>query len=95
MNKTKSIHHYFIHPHLIIIIFVLYQRTKRTGWVNHGVKPAESIADHMYRMSVMALLIDENTAGVDKNRCIKMAIVHDLAESLVVSWYPQCVPPAQ
>ncbi|KAG0227969.1 HD domain-containing protein 2 [Mortierella sp. GBA43] len=59
------------------------KRTKRTGWVNHGIKPAESIADHMYRMSIMALLIDEKTAGVDKNRCIKMAIVHDLAESLV------------
>ncbi|KAF9192179.1 HD domain-containing protein 2 [Haplosporangium sp. Z 767] len=58
-------------------------RTKRTGWINHDVKPAESIADHMYRMSVMTLLIDEKTAGVDKDRCIKMAIVHDLAESLV------------
>ncbi|KAF8935053.1 HD domain-containing protein 2 [Dissophora ornata] len=59
------------------------KRTKRTGWVNNGIKPAESIADHMYRMSIMALLIDEKTAGVDKDRCIKMAIVHDLAESLV------------
>ncbi|KAG0050647.1 HD domain-containing protein 2 [Gryganskiella cystojenkinii] len=59
------------------------KRTKRTGWVNNGIKPAESIADHMYRMGIMALLIDEKTAGVDKDRCIKMAIVHDLAESLV------------
>ena len=31
----------------------------------------------------MAMLIDEKAAGVDKNKCIKMAIVHDLAESLV------------
>lgn len=60
------------------------QRTKRTGWINHNIKPAESIADHMYRMGIMAMLIDEKTAGVDKNRCIKMSIVHDLAESLVV-----------
>ncbi|KAF9296886.1 HD domain-containing protein [Linnemannia elongata] len=59
------------------------KRTKRTGWVNHGVKPAESIADHMYRMGIMAMLIDEKTAGVNKDKCIKMAIVHDLAESLV------------
>ncbi|KAG0237161.1 HD domain-containing protein 2 [Actinomortierella wolfii] len=59
------------------------KRTKRTGWINNGIKPAESIADHMYRMSIMALLIDEKTAGVDKMRCIKMAMVHDLAESLV------------
>ncbi|KAF9210575.1 HD domain-containing protein 2 [Podila verticillata] len=59
------------------------KRTKRTGWINNGIKPAESIADHMYRMSIMALLIDEKTAGVNKDRCLKMAIVHDLAESLV------------
>ncbi|KAF9124508.1 HD domain-containing protein 2 [Mortierella sp. GBA39] len=59
------------------------KRTKRTGWVNNGIKPAESIADHMYRMGIMAMLIDEKTAGVNKDRCIKMAIVHDLAESLV------------
>ncbi|KAF9154803.1 HD domain-containing protein 2 [Linnemannia schmuckeri] len=59
------------------------KRTKRTGWINHGIKPAESIADHMYRMGIMAMLIDEKTAGVNKDRCIKMAIVHDLAESLV------------
>ncbi|KAF8948181.1 HD domain-containing protein 2 [Haplosporangium gracile] len=59
------------------------KRTKRTGWINHGIQPAESIADHMYRMGIMAMLIDEKTAGVNKDRCIKMAIVHDLAESLV------------
>ncbi|KAF9991100.1 HD domain-containing protein 2 [Mortierella antarctica] len=59
------------------------KRTKRTGWINNNIKPAESIADHMYRMGIMAMLIDEKTAGVDKNRCIKMSIVHDLAESLV------------
>ncbi|KAG0262048.1 HD domain-containing protein 2 [Mortierella polycephala] len=59
------------------------KRTKRTGWLDHDIKPAESIADHMYRMSVMTLLIDEKTAGVNKDRCIKIAIVHDLAECLV------------
>ncbi|KAF9426082.1 HD domain-containing protein 2 [Podila epigama] len=59
------------------------KRTKRTGWINNGIKPAESIADHMYRMGIMAMLIDEKTAGVNKDRCLKMAIVHDLAESLV------------
>lgn len=42
----------------------------------------------MYRMGIMAMLIDEKTAGVNKDRCLKMAIVHDLAESLVVSRTP-------
>lgn len=42
----------------------------------------ESIADHMYRMSVMAL-IAPNLSGVDRDRLVKMAIVHDIAEAIV------------
>ncbi|KAG0492865.1 hypothetical protein HPP92_006263 [Vanilla planifolia] len=30
--------------------------TKRKGWINHGIKGPESIADHMYRMALMALI---------------------------------------
>lgn len=56
---------------------------KRTGWVNNEVKLPESVADHMYRMAMCAMLIDEHSTSVNKNKCIKMAIVHDLAESLV------------
>ena len=33
--------------------------TKRTGWVNHNVNLPESIADHMYRMSILAMLITD------------------------------------
>ena len=45
------------------------QTTKRTGWVNHGVKDSESIADHMYRMAVMAI-ISGDLPGVNKDRCV-------------------------
>ncbi|XP_020583283.1 HD domain-containing protein 2 [Phalaenopsis equestris] len=56
--------------------------TKRKGWVNHGIKGAESIADHMYRMALMAL-ISGDLPGVNRERCIKIAIVHDIAEAIV------------
>lgn len=46
------------------------------------VKDAESIADHMYRMGLMALIASD-IPGVDRNKCIKMAIVHDIAEAIV------------
>ncbi|ETV98813.1 hypothetical protein H310_08318 [Aphanomyces invadans] len=58
------------------------KRLKRTGWVNHKVNGPESVADHMYRMAMCTLLLDGDSS-VDKTRCIKMAIVHDLAESYV------------
>ncbi|KAJ2003410.1 hypothetical protein GGI04_000788 [Coemansia thaxteri] len=57
------------------------KRTKRTGWINSGIRGAESIADHMYRMGLMAMLVDDN--ALDRGKCVKMAIVHDLAEALV------------
>ncbi|OAP17914.1 hypothetical protein AXX17_AT1G26500 [Arabidopsis thaliana] len=53
--------------------------TKRKGWINQGINGPESIADHMYRMALMALIAGDLT-GVDRERCIKMAIVHDIAE---------------
>ncbi|RUS34079.1 HD domain-containing protein 2, partial [Jimgerdemannia flammicorona] len=57
------------------------KRTKRTGWVDNGIKGPESIADHMHRMAVMAMLFDNKS--LDTSKCVKMAIVHDLAESVV------------
>ncbi|KAL1928208.1 hypothetical protein VTP01DRAFT_3124 [Rhizomucor pusillus] len=57
------------------------KKTKRTGWVDNGVQKPESIADHMHRMGVMAMLIDDPM--LNRERCIKMAIVHDLAEAVV------------
>ncbi|KAL3535258.1 hypothetical protein ACH5RR_003719 [Cinchona calisaya] len=56
--------------------------TKRTGWVKREVENPESIADHMYRMGVMAL-IAADLPGVNRDKCIKMAIVHDIAEAIV------------
>jgi len=54
--------------------------TKRTGWIERGINGAESISDHMYRMSIMAMIVKD--PALDKNRCIQMALVHDLAESI-------------
>jgi len=44
----------------------------------------ESIADHMYRMSLMTMLCPPALAKkLDLSRCMKMCLVHDMAESLV------------
>ncbi|KAJ3708738.1 hypothetical protein LUZ61_012443 [Rhynchospora tenuis] len=56
--------------------------TKRKGWVNHGIKGPESISDHMYRMAIMALIAPD-LPNIDRERCIKIAIVHDIAEAIV------------
>lgn len=74
---------------------------KRTGWIQHNVRNPESIAgersrialedcfaDHMYRMSMMAFLLRDSVVNTEK--CIKMALVHDIAESIVGDITPNC-----
>lgn len=62
---------------------------KRTGWILRDVQNPECIAGHMYRMGILSFLVDEND-GLDKNKCIKMALVHDLAECIVGDLTPLC-----
>lgn len=56
------------------------------------VKDCEPIAGHMYRMGVMTFLLDKNpeSGGLDRVRCMEMALVHDLAESVVGDITPYC-----
>ncbi|CAO1628798.1 unnamed protein product [Jaminaea pallidilutea] len=53
---------------------------KRTGWLHHRVPAAESIADHMYRMAMLAMLCPHD---VDIGKAVMLALVHDLAEAEV------------
>jgi putative hydrolases of HD superfamily len=57
---------------------------KREGWRRFGIDRGESIADHMYRMSMITMLAPPSLSSkLDMGRCIKMALVHDMAEGLV------------
>ncbi|KJZ77842.1 hypothetical protein HIM_03019 [Hirsutella minnesotensis 3608] len=58
--------------------------TKREGWRRFGIERGESIADHMYRMSIVAMLAPPSLAPrLDMAKCVKMCLVHDMAELLV------------
>ncbi|CEL61882.1 HD domain-containing protein 2 OS=Danio rerio GN=hddc2 PE=2 SV=1 [Rhizoctonia solani AG-1 IB] len=54
---------------------------KRTGWIKSKVPNPESIADHMHRMSILALCTSDTSLDISK--CVMMAVVHDLAEAVV------------
>ncbi|KAF4984277.1 hypothetical protein FZEAL_489 [Fusarium zealandicum] len=53
--------------------------TKREGWKRHGIDP-ESVADHSYRMGMIAMFAPQ---GLDQVKCMKMCLFHDVAESVV------------
>ena len=57
---------------------------KRAGWQRCGVEACESVADHTFGVALLALILP-NAAGlsVNRDRCVALALVHDLAESIV------------
>jgi putative hydrolases of HD superfamily len=60
------------------------KREKREGWRRFGIQHGESIADHMYRMSIITMLAPPKLSSrLNIPHCTKMALVHDMAEALV------------
>jgi putative hydrolase of HD superfamily len=51
----------------------------RTGWVNKGVKNAESVADHSWGVAFLALIL-ANPKKLNKEKLLNMIIIHDIGE---------------
>lgn len=51
----------------------------RTGWKMNNIRDPESVAEHSYQLCVMAMVFADQL-GVDREKLIKMAIIHDLGE---------------
>ncbi|HEX2189006.1 MAG TPA: HD domain-containing protein [Longimicrobiaceae bacterium] len=54
--------------------------TLRSGWTSAG--EPESVAEHSWRLCLMALVIHPAFPGVDFARLVKICIVHDLGEAV-------------
>lgn len=65
----------------------------RTGWLLHGVRPCESVADHTAGVALLTLAlasainVEWQAAGlerpIDAEHAVTLAVLHDLAESIV------------
>lgn len=65
------------------------KQIKRRGWIHKiGIKNPESVADHCYSMSVLAMVLSE-LENLDSIKVLKMVILHDLAESEVGDITPE------
>jgi putative hydrolase of HD superfamily len=60
----------------------------RSGWISHNIslQDIESVADHSFTTSLLAMLLAdleaERGVKIDVEKVLRMAILHDLAESL-------------
>lgn len=52
----------------------------RSGWTSAG--EPESVAEHTWRLCLMALVLHPSFPGVDFARLVKICIVHDLGEAI-------------
>jgi putative hydrolase of HD superfamily len=54
--------------------------THRSAWTSEGER--ESVAEHSWRLCLMALVLADHFPEVDFARLIRMLIIHDLGEAL-------------
>jgi len=54
---------------------------RRMGWVEAGIQRPESVADHSFACAVLAMILGD-LKGLNADRMIRMALLHDLHESL-------------
>ena len=52
----------------------------RTSWTTEGHR--ESVAEHTWRLCLMALVLGREFDGIDIARLMKMCVIHDLGEAI-------------
>lgn len=52
----------------------------RSGWTSAGER--ESVAEHTWRLCLMAMLLYDRRPGLDLARLLKVCLIHDLGEAI-------------
>ncbi|MBM3903656.1 MAG: HD domain-containing protein [Thaumarchaeota archaeon] len=76
-----------------IFEFILKLKTiPRAGWQKKvGITRPESVADHAYSVAAIAMVLSD-AKKLDTGKILKMAILHDLAESVIGDLTPEDGP---
>ncbi|TSC95121.1 MAG: putative hydrolases of HD superfamily [Parcubacteria group bacterium Licking1014_1] len=56
------------------------KRMPRRGWVLRNIKNPESIAEHTFRVALMAWILGKRKHNFNIEKVIKMALIHDICE---------------
>ena len=59
----------------------------RTGWLIHGIKNGESIADHCYRMTLLSMVLADTLVAkgmkIDTEKVMRLSLLHEIAEARI------------
>ncbi len=65
------------------------KREPRRGWVlKAGVSNPESVADHTFRLVLLSMVLGD-LRGLNTEKMMKLAVIHDLGESLIGDITPE------
>jgi putative hydrolases of HD superfamily len=65
------------------------KKIPRKGWISKvGIEHPESVADHSYGTAIMAMVLSDSQK-LDTGKILKMALLHDLAESITGDFMPE------
>lgn len=65
------------------------KNVQRKGWIKKlDIKNPESVADHSYSLTLMSMIISE-LQELNTSKIVKMALLHDLAESHIGDFTPE------
>jgi len=64
------------------------KRTKRKGWVDAKIPDSESVSDHSFSTAVLSMILGPKFK-VNTEKLIKMALIHDIGESITgdITWF--------
>src|SRR5271157_4903585 len=61
----------------------IHAAEKLKSELRHSFKSSklqENVAEHSWRVCLMILILSDRAENIDKNKCLKMALIHDLSE---------------
>ena len=72
-------------------IVLKLKNTPRRGWIEKlEINNPESVADHSYSTSIMSMVLSD-LEGINSEKIIRMALLHDLAESIIGDITPNSI----
>ena len=78
----------------IVDVIGKVKNLKRTGWIKRNVENGESVADHTFGLMMLAYLFCP--PHLNRQRCLELGLVHDLAEVITGDFTPcDNVPPEE
>lgn len=64
------------------------KRLKRSYWKGWGIKNAESVAEHIFTVTLLAWIFSSKRKNLDQGKLLKMALCHEISAAIIGDTIP-------